>query len=103
MDKRKKKQSKFAHMLALLILHAEQLGYEVTMGDCYRDKRCNYGHKKSLHKLRLAVDLNLFVDGEYVTADEYHIPLHQYWTSIGGAEPIMGDMNHYSVEHKGLR
>jgi len=57
------KQQKFTHMVALLILHAEQLGYAVTFGDAYRDKRVPYGSEKSLHRQRLAVDLNLFRDG----------------------------------------
>ena len=50
-------------MIALLILHAEMLGYKLTFGDAYRDPRVTYGHKDSLHRKRLAVDLNLFLDG----------------------------------------
>lgn len=98
----RKKQSKFAHMIALLILYAEQLGYEVTFGDCYRDPRCDYGHPDSNHRKRLAVDLNLFKDGEYLTSDEAHSELREFWKSIGGAGVINGDANHYSLEHNGI-
>jgi len=97
------KQTKFSHMLALLILHAEALGYEVTMGDVYRDNRVPYGHPKSLHKSRLAVDINLFRDGEWLTDGSGHDVLHDYWDSIGGAERISDDMNHYSLAHGGMR
>jgi len=97
------KQAKFAHMIALLILHAEQLGYLLTFGDAYRDKRCSYGHRQSLHKLRLAVDFNLFIDGEYIKDSRGHDELHEYWESIGGSPMTWDDPNHYSLEHNGMR
>ena len=95
----REQQSKFAHMMALLILYAEEIGYEVTMGDCYRDARCKYGHPRSLHKKRLAVDLNIFKNGKYLQgyrAREAHSKLHDFWDSIGGNERINDDLNHYS-------
>ena len=81
----RQKQSQFAHMVALLILHAEQLGYSVTFGDCYRDERCAYGSSKSFHKKRLAVDLNLFRNGYYLRSTEAHRPFGEFWKSIGGS------------------
>jgi hypothetical protein len=99
-----KKQSQFAHMLALLILHAEQLGYEITLGDCYRDPRCDYGMKDSLHRDRLAADLNLFKDGAYLTGTDDHRPLGEYWESIGGTwGGRFNDGNHYSLMHGGRK
>ena len=67
----RKKQSKFAINTAFLLLEAEKRGYEVTLGDAYRDHRLHgkygekagYGHRNSNHKNRLAIDLNLFKDG----------------------------------------
>ena len=67
-------QSKFAKMAAELILKAYELGYEVTLGDAYRDPRLHgefgvkkgYGEAKSFHKQRLAIDLNLFKDGKFL-------------------------------------
>jgi hypothetical protein len=100
----RQKQSRFAHMVALLILHAEQMGYELTFGDAYRDKRCNYGIKNSLHKQRLAVDFNLFKNGRYLRSTEAHRPLGEYWESIGGTwGGRFGDGNHYSLEHNGVK
>ncbi len=97
------KQNKFAGMVAQLIIFAQQRGYSITFGDAYRSPAVKYGHAKSTHRLRLAIDLNLFVDGKYVSTDEAHAPLHDFWDSLGGAKRIKGDGNHYSVEHKGVR
>lgn len=100
----REKQSKFSHMLALLILHAEQLGYEVTGGEWFRDSRATWGHPHSLHQVRLAVDLHLFRNGEYMTSTEDHQPLGEYWESIGGTwGGRFEDGNHYSLEHGGMK
>ena len=97
------KQNKFAGMVAQLIIFAQQRGYQITFGDAFRDPRVTYGHKDSLHRERLAVDLNLFKDGFYIATDEAHAPLHDFWDSLGGAERIKGDGNHYSLSYKGMR
>jgi len=92
----RQKQSKFAHMVALLILHAEQLGYEVTLGDAWAET----GHKtNSFHYSRLAIDLNLFKDGKYLTSTMSHQPLGLYWKSLDPHCSWGGDWNdgnHYS-------
>lgn len=95
-------QSEFARRVPRLIDKAFELGFEVTLGDAYRDPRCPYGSKSSRHKIRLALDLNLFkdVDGDgnpdYLTSTEDHRPLGEWWESEGG---IWGgrfdDGNHY--------
>ena len=98
------KQAKFAGMLARLILHTEALGYEVTMGWAYRPHYLGIGHPNSLHDLRLAQDLNLFRNGEYLEATEDHRLLGEYWESIGGSwGGRFNDGNHYSLEHEGRR
>ena len=72
-------------MTALLILFAYQKGYKLSWGDAY----AKTGHKiNSNHYIRLAVDLNLFKDGEFLTESEDHKELHDFWDSIGGAERI---------------
>ncbi len=90
------RQSQFAEQVPGLINKAIELGFEVTLGDAYRDPRAPYGSKSSKHRRRLAIDLNLFRDGDYVTKTEDHEPLGEYWESIGG---IWGgrfeDGNHY--------
>lgn len=100
------KQRKFTLMLAELIQYAYAMGYELTFGDAYRGPRVKYGHLKSLHRLRLAVDFNLFKDGTWLTSTIDHTQIGEYWESIGGTwggrfpKP---DGNHYSLEHGGMK
>ena len=93
-------QRKFTLMTAKLIEFAYANGYELTYGDAY----ATTGHKHmSLHYVRLAVDFNLFKDGEYLTDGKDHAFLHDYWDTLGGSERIEGDMNHYSLAYAGRR
>ena len=71
----RQKQSLFVSLIAELILWAYKQGYELTFGDAYRDPRVTYGHPNSNHRKRLAIDLNLFRDGRYLTSTESHRPL----------------------------
>ena len=100
----REKQSKFALMVSELIAWAFDQGYEITLGDTYRDPRCPYGSEVSLHKLRLAIDLNLFWEGVWLTRTEDHESLGLFWESLGGSwGGRFSDGNHYSLEHNGLR
>ena len=97
------KQAKFAQMVALLILRADQLGYQVTLGDAYRGPHVAYGHKNSLHKKRLAIDLNLFKKNVYLTKTKDYEPLGIFWESIGGSwGGRFDDGNHFSLTHEGV-
>jgi len=92
-------------MLALLILHAEQLGYQLTQSRGYASEAANKadgGHENSLHTKRLAQDWNLFKDGKYISDGSGHDILHDFWDSIGGARRITNDLNHYSLEDGGM-
>ena len=106
------KQAKFAQMVARLIDQAFAMGYEVTIGDAYRDprvfgnigQRLGYGHPKSAHKYRLAIDLNLFQNGRFLQSSEDHRPLGEWWESQGGTwGGRFDDGNHYSLEHEGVK
>ena len=100
------KQRKFTRMIADLIVFAYDSGYELSFGDAYRDPRAPYGHPKSLHRARLAVDLNLFKDGNYLTRTDDHQLLGEFWESIGGTwggRFSSPDGNHYSLEHNGIK
>ena len=100
------RQRKFARMVGHLILWATEHGYELTFGDAYRDPRCPYGSTQSKHHSRLAVDLNLFVDGVYRPDTDAYTPLGEYWESIGGVwggrfdgpgGAPTGDGNHFEI------
>lgn len=108
----RQKQSRFLLMVARLIDHAAALGYELTLGDGYRDHRLHgapgvkmgYGNKNSCHKFRLAIDLNLFKDGHFLETSEDHRPLGEWWEAQGGTwGGRFNDGNHYSLEHEGVR
>jgi hypothetical protein len=95
---------KFTHMLALLVLHAEQLGYGIAGKWWYRPPDSDVGHKDSLHHKSLAVDFDLYLGRTYLDTGFEHHQLHDYWDSIGGNERILKDMNHYSYStQEGVR
>ena len=99
------KQRRFTKAIVRLIQFGHDIGYEFTLGDCYRSKHCTHGHPKSCHRSRLAVDLNLFIEDEYITdgGHEAWYILHKKWRELGGSEMIDGDANHFSFEHEGVR
>jgi hypothetical protein len=106
MSKLVEAQSEFSVSVARLILRAYQLGYQVTFGDAYRDPRVTYGHPNSVHRKRLAVDLNLFKDGKFLTATEDHKVLGEWWKSQHPLARWGGDFedgNHYSFEWEGVK
>ncbi len=108
------KQKRFTHLLARLIDYAYLNGYELTTGDAYRDPRVfgevgeskGYGRSRSNHKLRLAMDFNLFKDGKWLKYTEDFKELGEYWESLapdcswGGR---FNDGNHFSIEYQGRR
>lgn len=108
------KQQLFTKLIAQLILWADEKGYRLTFGEAYRtpeqatlNAKKGSGIRNSLHTKRLAVDLNLFINGQYQTNSAAYLPLGEYWESIGGSwggrfrdRP---DGNHFSIEHEGVR
>jgi hypothetical protein len=92
------KQRKFTRLVALLIFEIYRRGYGATFGDAW----AKTGHKSgSFHYIRLAIDLNLFKDGQWLTTTEAHKEFGEYWESLdplctwGGHFPSP-DGNHYS-------
>ena len=108
-------QEEFAQSVARLIQKAGQLGYGVTFGEAYRtpeqaalNAAKGSGISNSLHTERLAIDLNLFKDGVYITDDHGHRELGTWWKSIGpmyrwGGDFARSDPNHYSISPDGKR
>lgn len=95
------KQAIFLKNFALLILFANQNGYEVTAGELFRtdDQHALYVKKgltkaeRSKHQDRLAGDLNLFKDGKYLTNTADYKPLGLYWCSLHPSNRWGGDWN----------
>ena len=107
-------QRAFVADIAKLIAWAYENGYELSFGDAYRDPRLHgmmgvdkgYGHPRSNHKRRLAVDFNLFKDGEYLDASDDHADLGTYWESLHPHNRWGGryrDGNHYERVYGGWR
>jgi hypothetical protein len=107
-------QRQFARLVGRLIERAYEMGYEVTLGDAYRDPRVHgemgekrsYSHPSSAHKVRLAIDLNLFKDGRFLTETDDHRPLGEWWEQQHELARWGGrfrDGNHYSFEHNGVK
>ena len=96
-------------MAALLILHAEQLGYRVRFGEAHRLPEATWGHPQSLHHDRLAIDFMLDkrdASGRWrwQTSTKAHEELGLYWESIGGTwGGRFDDGNHYSLAHGGRK
>lgn len=117
----RQKQSRFAKDAARLILRAYELGYEITLGEAWRtpqqakaNAKSGAGIANSLHIERLAIDLNLFRDGKFLTDSAAHRPLGEWWESLGHDYKWGGrfkdsnghprpDGNHYSISPDGRR
>lgn len=106
------KQQIFAVLVADLIQHAVASGYAVRLGEAYRSPEeaqrlatLGKGIVNSQHCQKLAIDLNLFKDGKYLTASEDHKPLGEYWELQSGDEYqcrwggrfARRDGNHYEI------
>ena len=119
------KQSIFALNVSKLIQFAYEQGYEITLGEAYRTKSQQYlyfeGYNiiklgsslklaktksksrtmNSKHLYKLAIDINLFKDGVYLTDKESHKPLAEYWKSLHPKNTSgyfwNWDINHYQM------
>lgn len=114
------KQSRFVKTVAMFIKMSTERGYLFTFGEAWRpdfvaayyDKK-GTGIRNSLHRIRLAIDLNVFYNGSYLDASEvWHIPhlevLGKLWESLDkeaawGGRFDKKDYNHYSFHHEGVK
>lgn len=109
------KQRTFTRLVGQLITWSYDHGYELTLGDAYRtpeqaaaNAAAGKGVARSLHTLRLAIDLNLFVNGEYRTSTEDYRPLGDFWLTLHtdcrwGGNFSKPDGNHFSMQHNGVQ
>jgi hypothetical protein len=95
-------QWQFLKDVAILIQFADGQGMKLTGGNLYRTDEQNEavgGTSDSKHKDRMAIDLNLFIDGGFQTSTESHRLLGEFWESIRPENSWGGrfhDGNHYS-------
>ena len=98
------KQEKFSLMLSELIQWAYSQGYKIRLGHVLRCADCRTGSEVSLHKVKLAADLNLFKEGKFLSSTEDHLFLGEKWEEMGGSwGGRFRDGNHYSLEHEGRK
>jgi hypothetical protein len=97
------KQELFSILYADHIVWLYQQGYQVRMGDVF----AHDGHREnSNHYLKLAGDLNLFRENEFLTRTSDHKFSGLKWEQRhplcrwGGR---FNDGNHYSLEHNGRK
>lgn len=107
------RQLAFAAAVPRLIEQAHRLGFGVTLGEAYRSPeeakrlaRAGLGIIDSLHTRRLALDLNLFKAGVYLTGSESYRALGRYWLSLSpdhrwGGDFRRADGNHFSLAYGG--
>lgn len=98
------KQSHFVFLLSKLVAWVYAQGWALTLGEGYRSD--SSGHMPgSLHYIKLAQDLNLFVNGNWMASDcpEWRAT-GKYWKSLDplcawGGDFQTGDFNHFSLKH----
>lgn len=109
-------QRRFLPLVAKLIDWTYAQGYELTAGELYRtaeqaalNAKIGAGIAHSLHMQRLAVDLQLFKDGAYLTDSTAYKPLGEFWKTLdpdccwGGDFTTRVDGNHFSLTFGGIK
>lgn len=117
----REQQSLHVKLVAQLIAWAFANGYELTWGQTKRsaseaelNAEKGTGIVNSLHCLGLAVDLNLFKNGAWLTNSESFRPLGEYWKSLHPLACWGGDFktkdgipkpdgNHFSLTWGGVK
>jgi hypothetical protein len=108
-------QRRFLPFVARLIDFAYSQGFELTAGELYRtpeqaalNAKSGAGIAHSLHTQRLAVDLQLFKDGIYLTDTAAYTPLGVFWEGLDpdacwGGRFSKPDGNHFSLTFGGVK
>ncbi|MEK9894932.1 MAG: M15 family metallopeptidase [Burkholderiaceae bacterium] len=104
----------FTACLAELIQMAEEMGYEMALGegmDRVTAKDPTTDHRPgSLHEIGLAQDIDLYRHGLWLSKTEDHLPFGEYWEEMGklrgyplawGGRFSKPDGNHYSLKWRG--
>jgi hypothetical protein len=94
------RQRLFTKLVPKLIDFIYKSGYEVSLGDAWSKPEYKAHMVNSNHYIRLAIDLNLFKNGTYLTDTTSHKPFGEFWESLhplcrwGGR---FKDGNHYEI------
>ncbi len=110
----REKQSLFVRLVAGLLDYASGYDrYALTFGETYRSPeeaarlaKAGKGIVASLHTSRLAIDLNLFIDGVYQPSTRAYLTLGEWWEAQHelcrwGGRFKRSDGNHFSLTHGG--
>lgn len=110
------RQALLVSCLGKLFAYAAERGYTITLGEGYvqevrpdrqgRTYADGVHMRGSLHYQRLAQDLNLFVEGRYITDSEHFawVDLGSFWEAqdrLCRSGRRFGDANHLSVTYQG--
>lgn len=115
-------QRLFVKLIGKLIEWSYTNGYELSFGEAWRtDEQARLyatsgkGILNSLHRRRMAIDLNLFKDSRpgidddvYQTDSAAYKPLGNYWKTLHplcrwGGDFSKPDGNHFSMEWEGVK
>jgi hypothetical protein len=110
------KQRLFAKLVGQLLDHIYEVGFEATLGEAWRtpeqaaaNAASGKGIANSNHTRRLAIDINLFKDGNYLTDFDSYKQIGDWWTAQhplarwGGNFTHLKDSDHFSLEHNGIQ
>jgi hypothetical protein len=102
-------QWEFLKDVAALIYYADHRpakDYKLTGAELYRtpeqaalNAKKGSGIKNSLHTQRLAIDLNLFIDGEYRTDTKAYRELGEFWKGLSPNNRWGGDFSRPDGNH----
>lgn len=102
------KQQVFAGNLAKLITYIQLSGYKCTVGEVWRTPEMAILYAKkgmgivdSQHCKKLAVDINLSKDGEFLSNSSAHKPFGDYWETLHPDNRWGGDWNGNDVVDPG--
>ena len=108
-------QFEFMEDLSCLIRFIYEMGYTCTGGELLRSRedainnaKKGTGISNSLHTQKLAIDINLFKDGKYLSDTESHRIFGEYWKGLRpencwGGDFKRPDGNHYSHTYGGIK
>lgn len=97
----REKRIEFTWCLSMLLRWAHEKHIDVALGPDGLKHMAG-----SLHYVGLAVDLNAYRDGEYLTATEDYRELGESWKALNpdnrwGGDFHNADGNHFSMTHEG--